>query len=118
MFPEGGRTRDPEAKLAPGFKPGVGWLIAQAHPIALPFYHVGMQGILPVSGTRPRSGHRVRVIFGEPIDCDSEWTDDVCRRRLGDRTEGPRLWDAVADELHDVLAEMERTAHPAFSGAA
>jgi 1-acyl-sn-glycerol-3-phosphate acyltransferase len=115
MFPEGGRTRDAEAKLAPEFKPGIGWLIAQAKPLALPFYHSGMQEVLPVASTRPRTGHRVRVVFGAPIDCDERWIDDVCRRRLGDRTDGPRLWDGIAEELRDVLGEMEREIHPAFA---
>jgi hypothetical protein len=53
------------------------------------------------------------VVFGAPIDCDTEWTDDVARRRLGDTTRGPRLWDAVAEELREVLYGMERAIHPA-----
>jgi 1-acyl-sn-glycerol-3-phosphate acyltransferase len=116
MFPEGGRTRDPEARLGADFKPGVGWLIAETHPIALPFYHVGMQRVLPVGGSRPRAGHRVHVVFGAPLDCTPEWTDEVCARRTGDTTDGPRLWDALAAELHDVLAGMERAVHPSFAG--
>ncbi len=116
MFPEGGRTRDPEARLAPEFKPGIGWLVAQAHPITLPFYHYGMQGVLPVGSSRPRAGNRVRVVFGQPLDCTQEWASEVCARRAGDTTDGPRLWDSVAEELRDVLAGIERTVHPAFAG--
>jgi monolysocardiolipin acyltransferase len=115
MFPEGGRTRDPEGRLGAEFKPGIGWLIAEAHPITLPFYHHGMQRVLPVGSSRPRSGNRVRVVFGQPIDCTQEWTDEVCARRAGDTTDGPRLWDSVAEELRDVLAGMERNIHPAFT---
>ena len=118
MFPEGGRTRDPEGRLGPDFKPGVGWLIAQTHPIALPFYHHGMEAVLPVGSSRPRSGHRVRVVLGPPIDCDEAWTDDVCHRRAGDQTDGPRLWDAVAAELRGVLGSMERELHPSFAKSA
>jgi monolysocardiolipin acyltransferase len=114
LFPEGGRTRDPEGRLRPEFKPGIGWLIAETHPIALPFYHVGMQAVLPVGSTRPRSGHRVRLQFGPPLDCDAAWTEAVCRRRLGDTPAGPRMWEAVAAELRAVLGEMERAIHPAF----
>ena len=116
MFPEGGRTRDPEARLGGNFKPGVGWLIAETHPVALPFYHLGMQRVLPVGSSRPRSGHRVRVLFGAPLDCTSGWADQVCASRAGDTTDGPRLWDSLAAELHDVLAAMERAVHPSFAG--
>ena len=77
-----------------------------------------MQEVLPVGSTRPRSGNRVRVVFGAPIDCDAAWIDDVCRRRLGDRTDGPRLWDGIAEELRDVLGGMERAIHPAFAAEA
>lgn len=112
IFPEGGRTRDPDARMTPDFKPGIGWLIAQSHPLAMPFYHSGMQKVLPVSSTRPRVGHRVKVVFGPAINCDAGWANDVCLRRLGDRTDGPRLWEAVADELRDVLVGMERTVRP------
>jgi monolysocardiolipin acyltransferase len=112
MFPEGGRTRDPKGLLMPEFKTGTAWLIDQAKPLVLPFYHYGMQAILPVSATRPRSGHRVRVVFGEAIDCTPEWIDQTCRRRLGDTTGGPKLWDALSAELYDTLAAMQRRIHP------
>ena len=90
MFPEGGRTRDPEGRMMPEFKNGIGWLIAQAKPLVLPFYHYGMQSILPVGSSRPRSGKRVRVVFGEPMDCNAEWIDDDlprARRRQDGRPE-------------------------------
>jgi monolysocardiolipin acyltransferase len=112
MFPEGGRTRNPAARMMPEFKGGTGWLIAQAKPLVLPFYHYGMQNVLPVGSSRPRWGKRVRVVFGEPLDCNSEWIDDACLRRAGDKTDGPKLWDAIAAELYDVLAAMEHRIHP------
>jgi monolysocardiolipin acyltransferase len=112
MFPEGGRTRDPEARLMPEFKSGSGWLIAQAKPLVLPFYHYGMHRILPVGSGFPRPGKRVRVVFGAPLDCSEEWIDEACLRRAGDKTGGPKLWDAITAELYDVLAGMERAIHP------
>jgi monolysocardiolipin acyltransferase len=118
IFPEGGRTRDTLGRLAPDFKPGIGWLIAEAYPLVLPFYHAGMQKVLPVGRIVPRTGQRVRVVFGEKIDASPAWVDEICARRLGDRTDGPRLWDSVADELHDVLAEMELSVHPDFATTA
>lgn len=112
MFPEGGRTRDPEGRMMPEFKNGIGWLIAQAKPLVLPFYHHGMMGILPVGAGIPRPGNRVRVVFNEPVDCNSDWIDETCARRTGDRTDGPRLWDAITAELYDKLIAMEHRINP------
>jgi len=112
MFPEGGRTRDPEGLMMPEFKNGTGWLIAQTKPLVLPFYHHGMMGILPVGAGVPRFGKSVRVVFEKPIDCNAEWIDETCRRRVGDRTDGAKLWDAITGELYDTLIAMERRIHP------
>ena len=110
MFPEGGRTRDPEGRMLADFKAGAGWLIAETRPIALPFYHYGMHRVLPVGATRPRSGNRVRVVFGSPLDCDDDWV-----RRVASEKSGPALWEGLSSETHDILAGMERAVHPAFS---
>jgi monolysocardiolipin acyltransferase len=114
-FPEGGRTRDPEARMSPAFKAGVGWLIAETRPIALPLYHYGIHEVLPVGATRPRSGHRVRLAFGAALDCDEAWVRETAKRRTGAEPAGPALWEALAAETHDVLAAMERTIHPSFA---
>lgn len=68
VFPEGGRTRDPQAALRRPFKQGMAHLIQQASPLVLPFRHRGMQQILPVGAYRPRTGKRVDVRFGEVHD--------------------------------------------------
>jgi monolysocardiolipin acyltransferase len=115
MFPEGGRTRDPEGRMMPEFKNGTGWLIAQTKPLVLPFYHHGMMGILPVGSGFPRPGNRVRVVFHEPIDCDADWIDQTCEKHAGDRTDGPKLWDAITAELYSTLSTMERRIHPSFA---
>lgn len=115
MFPEGGRTRDPEARLAGDFKSGTGWLVAEARPLVLPFYHYGMHRVLPVGSVRPRRGNRIRLLFGEPVDCDDAWIAAV-RARHGDPPEGPQLWDAIAAELRTALADLERRVHPEFAG--
>jgi 1-acyl-sn-glycerol-3-phosphate acyltransferase len=112
MFPEGGRTRDPQGRMMPEFKNGTGWLIAQTKPLVVPFYHHGMMGILPVGAGIPRLGKRVRLVFSEPIDCNAEWIEQTCLRRVGDRTDGPKLWDGITAELYETLAAMERRIHP------
>ena len=115
MFPEGGRTRDAGARMNPDFKPGTGWLIAEAKPLVLPFYHHGMQHVLPVGSIRPRRGHIVSLLFGEPIDCDEAWIEDVATRR-GSAAEGPRLWEALSAEMHSAMAALEQRLHPALAG--
>lgn len=110
MFPEGGRTRDPEARMMTDFKSGIGWLIADARPIALPFYHYGMHKVLPVGATRPRSGHRVRVVFGEALD-----GNDMLAQ--AGELHGPPLWQALTDQTREVLTSMERRIHPSFAAA-
>jgi 1-acyl-sn-glycerol-3-phosphate acyltransferase len=112
MFPEGGRTRDPDGRMMPEFKNGTGWLIAQAKPLVLPFYHHGMMGVLPVGSGVPRLGKRVRVVFSQPIDCNTAWIDATCLQHAGDRTDGPKLWGAITSELYDILSKMERRIHP------
>jgi monolysocardiolipin acyltransferase len=99
MFPEGGRTRDPEGKMLPLLRPGIGHLMAEARPIALPFYHYGMHRVLPVGARLPRRGNTIRVVFGGAIDCEQEVEKGAT----------PRTMTALAREA---LAELEAATHP------
>jgi monolysocardiolipin acyltransferase len=105
IFPEGGRTRDPQARMRPFLRAGIGHLMADARPVALPFYHYGMHEVLPVSAKLPARGRTVRVLFGEPIDCELEMAKD--------RT--PRTLTALA---YEALSDLEQRLHPAFKLAA
>lgn len=58
IFPEGTRTRDSRGRLGYSCKPGIGLLIEQAKPLTLPFYHAGMQYVLPVGAIVPRRATR------------------------------------------------------------
>ena len=73
IFPEGGRTREADARLRTPFKIGIGRLLVEAEPIAIPFYHRGMEDILPIGSSRPRAGNKVTVHFGEHSRIDSDW---------------------------------------------
>lgn len=75
IFPEGGRTRDPEGRLHLPFKTGIGRLLTEAQPTVIPFYHHGMSKILPIGARIPRLGHEVQVRFGPPTQIDAPWLE-------------------------------------------
>ncbi len=107
IFPEGGRTRDPDALLSRDFKAGIGRLMAETQPLALPFYHHGMRQVLPIGAKLPRSRQRVRLRFGQPLDC----ADLV--REAGGAASGPQLWEALTERAHDELRRLELSINPA-----
>ncbi len=115
LLPEGGRTRNPEARIMSSFKAGIGMLIAETKPLALPFYHYGMHSVLPVGSVRPRAGNDVRMVFGDVADCNDDWLRSVAAHH-DDAENGPGLWRAIAAETHETLARLERRVHPAFAG--
>jgi monolysocardiolipin acyltransferase len=111
VFPEGGRTRKGEGRLGEQFKAGLGRLIVETKPLALPFYHHGMHEILPIGAKTPRRGQHVRLVFGEPID----FNDDLIAEIAGpdeSAQRGPQLWEAVTKHAYDVLNDLERSVRP------
>jgi monolysocardiolipin acyltransferase len=112
IFPEAGRTRHPLALLTQPFKSGIGNLIAETQPIALPFYHYGMHEIMPIGSKFPRRGKAVRLRFGDPIDCDEPYLKGVRRAEEGMALSGPALWDALTDRTYDALRELELLINP------
>lgn len=102
IFPEGKRTRKPAGLMADDLKSGIGMLMAEALPIALPFYHYGMQEVLPVRSLRPRWGKRVRLVFGEAIDCTT----------LAAGQTGRRLPSLMTKAALEALQALERRVHP------
>lgn len=116
VFGEGGRTRDKDSRLAETLKPGLGWMIAEAKPLVLPFYHTGMQHILPVGAVRPRRGHTVRLLFGDIVDYNDELVKQI-GARAGATVEGPRLWTALSADVRERLAALERVLRPELAPA-
>jgi len=116
IFPEGGRTRREDGLLSNDFKAGVGRLIAETHPIGLPFYHTGMQEVLPIGAKFPRWGKNVRLVFGEAIDFNEDLVaqiagpDEAAQR-------GPALWDSLTGYTHEVLSDLERVVRADGSSA-
>lgn len=66
VFPEGTRTRDGAVHRG---RPGAGLVILATHPTVIPVAIDGMQKVLPIGSYVPRLFKRVRVSFGEPVDC-------------------------------------------------
>jgi len=113
IFPEGGRTRDPQALMRDSFKAGIGRLMAEARPLVLPWYHYGMHEVLPVGAKLPRRGRTVRVVFGEPLDCDDAYVRRAAAEAGDPDLQGPPLWEALAAAAHDALRSLELQVHPA-----
>ncbi len=102
IFPEGGANHENEPRLRHPFKAGIGRLIDEARPIALPFFHLGMQFVAP-HGKRPQRGRAVRVLFGEATDC----SEDFVARFDAGGGENRRRWEAITEWSYSVLRELE-----------
>jgi monolysocardiolipin acyltransferase len=106
IFPEGGRTREADARLQRPFKAGIGRLITEAKPILLPFYHRGMEAILPIGSRLPRIGKTARVLFDAPTQVDDPWLDALAPVSTG--TEARRR--SVTQWCEETLAALEARA--------
>jgi len=104
IFPEGGRTREPGARLRTPFKAGIGRLLVEAQPIAMPFYHRGMHKLLPIGSRFPRWGKQVDVLFGEPSRIDGAWVDQIAP---GSATPAVR-WQEATRWAEATLTTLER----------
>jgi monolysocardiolipin acyltransferase len=79
VFPEGGRSREPEGRFSRPLKGGMAQLVRDTQPMMLGFYHRGMHAIAPIGSWVPRIGKTVTVRFGEirhseAFDLDPEVT--------------------------------------------
>lgn len=103
LFPEGGRTREPDARLRRPFKGGIGRLLDETRPVALGLYHHGMARVLPIGARVPSSGHAVTVRFAEPAACD----DAFVSRLAPAAADAPARWTALAAWAERTLAGLE-----------
>ena len=107
IFPEGGRTREDAGKLKTPFKLGIGRLLAEAKPIAMPFYHFGMHNILPVGSAVPRAGKKVKVQFADAVEINDDWLEQNYPGQ-----DGMALWKALRDWSYETLADLEVKTRP------
>lgn len=93
LYPEGKVNMTKENMR---LKWGIGRLIADSKvsPIVLPFWHLGMDDMFPTRKPYyPRAGHKITVVFGEPIDFEQELktlreqkkTDEEVRKFITDK---------------------------------
>ena len=108
IFPEGGRTRDPDARMRLPFKTGIGQLMVEARPVVMPFYHYGMHRILPIGRTVPKTGHAVTVRFGQATSIDEPWLAQYTS--VADSTTG-KLYRALTDWSQGELLTLEAETH-------
>lgn len=114
VFPEGRVNMEHEFIR---FKWGIGRLIAESKilPIVIPFWHCGMDQVLPnVYPYRFRSGKRVLINFGQPIEIEG-----VIRRakelNVDDRTMRKMITDKIQEEMM-ALKNQTESMYAAFVG--
>jgi len=105
IFPEGGRTRDPDSRMGSTFKSSIGRLMDETRPLMLPYYHFGLHKVLPVGALLPRRGHDLRMVFGDLWD--SEAHIDTAAE------EGPVRWERLSTVAYETLRDLENEVHPA-----
>jgi hypothetical protein len=71
-----------------------------------------MHEVLPIGSKILRRGKAVRLVFGDPIDCDERYLQDVARQAEGAELSGPVLWETLADRAYDALRQLELLVHP------
>ena len=112
IFPEGGRSREGEHRLQLPLKVGIGKLICEAQPILMPFYHYGMQNVLPIGRSVPRLGKRVTVRFGEPTVTSETWLTELGVSDVQDSA----AWSLTTEWARDELLALEQITHPRAQG--
>ncbi|XP_066975796.1 tafazzin isoform X2 [Macrobrachium rosenbergii] len=114
IFPEGKVNMTQEHMR---FKWGVGRLIYESPvcPIVLPFYHVGMDAVLPNKAPYiPRVGKKVTVLIGEPMDfkeivaeMKAKQEDPTTARKIITDKIQEEIWRLRerAEELHEKMLQ-------------
>lgn len=94
IFPEGTRSRT--GKLLPP-KVGVGKRIYEAKVKAVPFYHEGLQDVLPVGVLYPRLGKDIKIIVGEPVTFDEFF----------EMENNPQTWSLISEKLMNEIKKLK-----------
>lgn len=104
VFPEGGRTRHPEARLQLPFKPGFARLVKETSPLVVPYYHRGMEQVLPIGAKLPAFGKSVSLLFGPCTDT----AGDLAERPVEEITAWTQAQLAALQDQMDKRGERSR----------
>jgi len=92
-FPEGTRSRN--GKLGKG-RPGIGKIIYEAKPTAIPVRTIGMDKVLPIGAYVPRMFKKIELYYGKPIDFSDLYA-------LPDEKE---TWLKIVDRVMESIAAL------------
>jgi 1-acyl-sn-glycerol-3-phosphate acyltransferase len=98
IFPEGTRSRSGDINRG---QVGVGRLAYQSKCKVVPCYHEGTRDLLPIGSHRLRTGKRMEVVIGEPIDMLD----------LYEQEESRKVYQAIADRMIDHLRGLRKNLH-------
>ncbi len=100
IYPEGTRTRNGE--IGDG-KDGIGRIVYETGAPVIPFYHQGLEKVLPIGKGLPSFGREIRIAIGAPIRFEKElkMENDIKTWRLMTNRimNGIREQQAIAREL-------------------
>ncbi|CAF0998498.1 unnamed protein product [Adineta ricciae] len=102
IFPEGKINMTKELIR---LKWGVGRLIAEANicPLVVPFYHLGMDSVLPnVEPYKPQTGQKVSIYVGEPLILD-----DMVSNMKKENRSPEEIRKAVTDVIQNEFAKLK-----------
>jgi 1-acyl-sn-glycerol-3-phosphate acyltransferase len=109
IFPEGTRNRKPEEGIQSNFTHGMAHLILSSKPLVLPFYHFGMEKVLPVGGRLPRIGNKIKVIFGKKVDLSDTGLKEIFGESCLEPSNNRDMIKKISDWSYKILKSLEDT---------
>ncbi len=93
IYPEGTRSRSGD--IGEG-KPGVGRIAFQSKAKIVPCYHEGAQDMLPIGSHRLRTGKKLTLIVGDPVDMGDLYEQKECRE----------VYQEIADRMIKAISDL------------
>lgn len=103
IFPEGTRSRSGDINRG---QVGVGRLAYQSKCKIVPSYHEGTRDLLPIGSHRLRTGQRMEIIIGEPIDMSD----------LYEQEESRQVYQAIANRMVEGIRALRQQLHEEGNG--
>jgi len=103
IFPEGTRSRSGDINRG---QVGVGRIAYQAKCKVVPIYHEGTRDFLPIGSHRLRTGQRMEVVIGDPVDMSDLYAQEESRG----------VYLAIAERMVESFRQLRRELHDAGMG--